>query len=176
MRRRLTGRAAASIAALVVLSACGPGAGPRDDPSAAAPPTTSAQASSVPPTPTTTPSPEPRTTNWFDLDVGACLADPPPVDPSIVTVTVVDCAAPHQAEVYLRAPMAVNTALADVADRACRAGFLDYTGREMSSSPLATTYLIDSNQNRTSGNPDPSTVICLLQSASGEPLLASARR
>ena len=38
------------------------------------------------------------------------------------------------------------------------------------------TYLIDSNQDRTSNNPLPSTVICLLQSANGHPLTGSARR
>jgi hypothetical protein len=38
------------------------------------------------------------------------------------------------------------------------------------------TYLIDSGQDRTSNNPLPSTVICLLQSASGQPLTESARR
>ena len=40
----------------------------------------------------------------------------------------------------------------------------------------AVTYLIDSNQDRTSNNPLPSTVICLLQSANVHPLTGSARR
>jgi hypothetical protein len=38
------------------------------------------------------------------------------------------------------------------------------------------TYLIDSNQDRTSNNPLPSTVICLLQAADGGPLTGSAHR
>jgi hypothetical protein len=115
--------------------------------------------------------------NWFDLDVGDCVADPPPVDdPNAIAVAVVDCAAPHRAEVYLRAPLAVNTAIADVADRKCDEGFTRYTGRPVGDATFTITYLIDSNQNRTSSNPDPSAVICLLQATNGAPVTASARR
>ena len=38
------------------------------------------------------------------------------------------------------------------------------------------TYLIDSNMDRTGATPMPSTVICLLQSANGQPLTGSVRR
>ena len=138
--------------------------------SRAAPTSTSAPAVAV--APTTTP---PRTEKWVDLNIGECLADLPPMDSGIVTVTVVDCAALHQAEVYLRVPIQVNTALADVADRQCAAGFSAYTGRPVEGSMFAVTYLIDSDQNRTSSNPDPSTVICLLRAADGQPLTQSAR-
>ena len=132
-------------------------------------------------TSTTTTAPEPaapaeRTAHWYDLGTGDCLADPPPVDPTVVTVTVVNCTSPHRAEVYLRAPMAVNTALADVVDRTCGQGFTDYTGHTVDDGTYATTYLIDSNQNRTSSNPTPSTVICLLEATGGGPLVSSARR
>ena len=117
-----------------------------------------------------------RTKKWIDLQVGDCLADPPPTDPSVVSVTLVDCATAHQSEVYLRAPLAVNAAVADVANRDCVAGFSQYTGRPFDGSPFAMTYLIDSNQDRTSSDPAPSTVICLLQAASGGALTESARR
>ena len=117
----------------------------------------------------------PRTEKWIDLDVGDCLADPPPTDPSIVTVTLVDCATAHAAEVYLRAAVEVNAAIADVADRECVAGVSQYTGRVLAGSAFVVTYLIDSNQDRTSANPTPSTVICLLQAANGQPLTDSAR-
>jgi hypothetical protein len=40
---------------------------------------------------------------------------------------------------------------------------------------LVVSYLIDSNQDRTSNDPLPSTVICLLQAANGGPLTGSAR-
>jgi hypothetical protein len=129
-------------------------------PAIAAPPTTQA----------------PRTEKWIDLEVGDCLADPPPTDPSVVTVAIVDCATAHEAEVYLRAAMAVNAAVADVANRECEAGFVQYTGQSIDGSPFTVTYLIDSNQDRTSSSPDPSTVICLLQTANGRPLTESARR
>jgi len=113
---------------------------------------------------------------WVDLEIGDCVANLPPSDLSVVTVTIVDCATPHEAEVYLRAAVGVNAAIADVANRECNAGFSRYTGRSVDGSPFAVTYLIDSNQDRTSSNPDPSTVICLLQPANGRPLTESARR
>lgn len=131
-------------------------------------------------TPTTTavaapPATEgPKTAKWIDLRVGDCLADPPPTDPSVVFVTIVDCAGAHAAEVYLRVAVEVNAAIADIADRECALGLPRYTGRPANSSPFATTYLIDSNQDRTSDNPMPSTVICLLQAADGGPLKGSA--
>jgi hypothetical protein len=117
----------------------------------------------------------PRTAKWIDLEVGDCLADSPPADPSVVFVTIVDCAGAHAAEVYLRAAVEVNAAVADVADRECALALPQYIGRPTNGSPFAMTYLIDSNQDRTSNNPMPSTVICLLQAANGAPLTGSAR-
>ena len=117
-----------------------------------------------------------HTEKWINLQAGECLADLPPADLSRVTVTVVDCGTAHLAEVYLRAPMAVDTAIANVANRDCAAGFAPYTGRSVDGSPFSITYLIDSNQDRTGANPTPSTVICLLQAADGQPLTGSARR
>lgn len=116
-----------------------------------------------------------HTVKWIDLQAGDCVADLPPTDLSRVTVTVVDCATPHVAEVYLRAPMAVDKAVAVVANKDCNAGFAPYTGRSVDGSPFTITFLIDSNQDRTGANPTPSTVICLLQSANGQPLTGSAR-
>ena len=49
------------------------------------------------------------------------------------------------------------------------------TGRPLADSPFTMTYLIDSNQDRTSNNPLPSTVICLLQATGRGPLTRSAR-
>ena len=68
------------------------------------------------------------------------------------------------------APLAVNTAIADVANQKCVEGFSSYTGQSTVGSPLTVTYLIDSNQDRTSNNPAPSTAICFLQAANGNPL------
>ena len=116
---------------------------------------------------------------WIDLQVGDCVADLPPADLSRVTVTVVDCGTAHLAEVYLRAPMAVDSAIATVANRDCTAGLPAYTGRSAQSaggSPYSVSYLIDSNMDRTGANPTPSTLICLLQSANGQPLTGSVHR
>ncbi len=110
------------------------------------------------------------------MQVGDCLAELPPSDPSVVIVTVVDCATAHAAEVYLRGPLAVNAAIADVANGECASGFPGYTGQTGDGSPFAMTYLIDSDQDRTSDNPAPSTVICVLHAANGQPLTKSARR
>ncbi len=117
-----------------------------------------------------------HTEKWINLQVGDCVADLPPADLSRVTITVVDCATAHLAEVYLRAPMAVDTAIANVANRDCTAGFAPYTGKSLDGGAFSITYLIDSNQDRTGADPTPSTLICLLQSATGQPLTASAHR
>jgi hypothetical protein len=117
-----------------------------------------------------------RTEKWIDLQVGECVTDLPPADLSRVTVNVVDCATAHLAEVYLRVPMTVNGAVANVANKECTAGLAPYTGRSVDGSPFSITFLIDSNQDRTGANPTPSTVICLLQAANGQPLTGSAHR
>ena len=118
----------------------------------------------------------PGTQKWIDLQVGDCVADLPPADLSRITVTVVDCGTAHLAEVYLRAPMAVDTAIATVANRDCAAGFPAYTGQSVAGSTYSVNYLIDSNMDRTGANPTPSTLICLLQAANGQSLTASAHR
>src|SRR5262245_139858 len=104
------------LAALIMLTACGA----RDT---APPATGTAVASSVAETTTTTVAAQgPQIKKWIDLQVGDCLTDPPPVDPGVVMVSVVDCAIPHAAEVYLRTDVEVNAAVAEVADRDCKAG------------------------------------------------------
>ncbi len=154
--------------AVAVLSACG-----TEQPAEPTPPepnpTSTAAAT------TNTPASPPRPRNWFELGVGDCVTALPRIDLGEVAVAVVDCASPHAAEVYLRVPVEVNAAIADVADGKCQAGLARYTGRS-GNGPYSVTYLIDSNQDRTSNNPLPSTVICLLQSANGHPLTGSPRR
>jgi len=111
-------------------------------------------------------------TKWVDLKVGDCLSGPPPTDPSVVEVALTDCNAPHSAEVFLRANVAVNDALSGIADQHCTTGLAQYTHQQ---SRYTSTYLIDSNMDRTGHTALPSTVICLLQSADGRPLTGSAR-
>jgi hypothetical protein len=117
----------------------------------------------------------PRTANWTALQAGDCLADAPPTDPAVVMVTLVDCSQPHLAEAYLRRAIPVDAALDGTANNQCQTAFTEYTGRSPAGSPYTTTYLIDSDQDRTSNNPLPSTVICLLQGAQGQSLTGSAR-
>ncbi|MEX0579675.1 MAG: hypothetical protein WD228_01025 [Mycobacterium sp.] len=126
----------------------------------------------------TTPAPTTpaRTKKWIELQVGDCLAGLPSADPAVVTVNVVDCATPHLAEVYLRANIPVNAVLTGTADEQCGAGLMQYTGLAVNASPYTITYLIDSEQDRTSNNPYPSTVICLLAGAQGQSFTESARR
>jgi hypothetical protein len=120
--------------------------------------------------------PQPRTVKWIDLAAGDCLAEPPPTDPGVVLVTVVDCAMSHAAEVFLRVPVEVNAATANVANAKCSTGLSEYTRGPATAGPFSVAYLIDSNQDRTTANPLPSTVICLLQAADGASLAGSARR
>jgi len=164
---------AAALAVAALLAGCSEkkasdGAGAPSSAPAEAASTTAA----APPAPTTQ---SPRTAKWTALQAGDCLADAPPTDPAVVTVTLVDCSVPHLAETYLRADIPVDAALNDVATSQCDTGFTQYTGGSVAASPYTITYLIDSDQDRTYNNPYPSTVICLLQSAQGQSLTGSAR-
>jgi hypothetical protein len=166
----------AVITALAAVPACGSHGGSGETPSGASP---STSAPSAAPAPTVAAPPMtlgPQTHRWVDLKVGDCIAEVPAVDLGAVTVALVDCATPHAAEVYQRSPLPVNAAVTEVANRECVARLPDYTGVSFDASPYSVTYLIDSNQDRTPDNPLPSTVICLLQSSTGEPLTASAHR
>jgi hypothetical protein len=139
-------------------------------------PAPASQTSAEPTGTTTAPAIPARIEKWITLRVGDCLAGPPPVDPAVVTVTVVDCAQPHLAEVFLRANIPVDAAVTGIANQQCEAGLAQYTGLAANSTPFAISYLIDSEQDRTSNNPYPSTVICLLQDAQGQTRTTSARR
>lgn len=163
-----------TLAAAAAVLASGCSATPREK--AAPPPaaTTPAATTAAAPAPASSPRPM-RSENWTALQVGDCLAAPPSTDPAVVTVDVVDCAVPHQAEVYLRANIPVDTALSDNANGQCAAGLTQYTGSSAAGGGYTVTYLIDSDQDRTSNNPLPSTLLCLLQSAQGQPLTGSAK-
>lgn len=133
--------------------------------------TTKAATTAVPAQPATS---GPRMQKWIDLQVGDCVTDLPPADLSRIEVTMVDCGSAHLAEVYRRAPVAVDSAIAEVANRDCAAGFKPYTGQSVDAGPYSVTWLIDSRQDRTGADPTPSTVICLLQAANGQLLTGSA--
>jgi hypothetical protein len=166
----MVGPAAAAMLTVNVLAGCGADTG------ASGGTAPSSVATVAAPLGTTAPAPAAarRTEKWSALEAADCLQDPPPSDPGVVMVTVVDCTMPHAAEVYLRAPVVVNAAIADVANRRCAVGFSQYTGQPVGAGGYSITYLIDSEQDRTSNNPLPSTIICMLQDADGGPLTGSA--
>ena len=164
-------RAVGSLTAIWLLAGCAAHGGQASPtPPAPSPTATAGKAGTIAPAPLSS-----HTEKWIDLQVGECVTDLPPADLSRVTITVVDCATAHLAEVYLRAPMAVDTAIANVTNRDCTAGFTPYTGKSVDRSGFSITYLIDSNQDRTGALPNPSTLICLLQAANGQQLTGSAR-
>ena len=164
-------RPAAALSALVLLTGC---ANTATAPTALSTPMASTPIAPASTTTATTTTPA-RDSNWTALQPGDCLAGPPPTDPAVVAVTVVDCAGPHLAETFLRVGIPVDSALSDTATAQCEAGFLAYTGRASAGSGYTISYLIDSEQDRTSNNPLPSSVICLLQSTKGQALTGSAR-
>jgi hypothetical protein len=163
----------AGMAVAVAAVASLPGCSGKKGADASPEPPEPVSASATAPAPTTL---SPRTEKWTALQAGQCLADAPPTDPAVVTVTLVDCTQPHLAEVYLRADIPVNEALSDVAGSQCDTGFTSYTGMAVPGSGYTTTYLIDSDQDRTDNNPYPSTVICLLQDTQGRSLTGSAAK
>jgi hypothetical protein len=137
---RIRGRRVVSCACVIAsLSACGPVA---TDTSIGRTTATSTSAVSTSPAPTIAAPPMtlgPETHKWVDLKVGDGIAEVPAVDLGAVTVALVDCAAPHAAEVYLRAPLPVNAAVTEVANRECVAGLPDYTGVSFDASPYSVT-------------------------------------
>lgn len=116
-------------------------------------------------TATVSPTPAPqsaRTETWINLQVGDCLADLPPADLSRITVTIVDCATAHSAEVYLRAPVAVDAAVVSMANRDCAAGLRPTQANP--STPAHTRWRISSTRIRIEPGPipprAPSSVCC----------------
>jgi hypothetical protein len=163
----------AATACVAGCSATQPGTSANTAVTAASTPSTAV--ASATPTPAEPPMAA-RTEKWIDLKAGDCLAAPPSDDPAEVTVTVVDCGTPHLAEAYLRADIPVDAAVTTTANQQCAAGFTQYTGLTANGSQYTISYLIDSEQDRTSNNPLPSTVICLLQGAQGQSFTGSAHR
>ncbi len=174
---------AAALTALAAAPACGAktstpaqsstGSASASTPAASAPAaaSTTAPGSATPPADSA-----PGVARWVDLKPGQCLAAPPPTDPAEVNVTTVECAKPHAAEVYLRVNIPVDAAVTGTANAQCETGLTQYAGVSSVGGHYSIGYLIDSDQDRTANNPYPSTLICLLQGAQGQPLTGSAHR
>lgn len=163
---------AASLTVLAGVPGCGgKSAQPASQNSPAAAPTTPHGGASQAGSPTGS---APATARWTELKPGQCLAAPPPTDPAVVIVDIVDCTKPHSAEVFERVSIPVDAALTGTADAQCNSGLAQYTGNSAAAGQYTITYLIDSDQDRTGNNPLPSTLICLLQGPQGQPLTGSA--
>lgn len=163
-----------AVVAVVVLAGCGRAPNGGDDRPSAAAQSSSDTTAALPPPSTAAPSSAAHPKNFVELQVGDCVADLPPSDLSSVTVTVMDCGTAHLAQVIARRDIPVNEAIDEVADQQCAAALSGYPPTP-GPHRLSVTYLIDSNQDRTSNNPLPSTVICLAQSADGSPLTGTLR-
>jgi len=169
---------AAPLIVLAALPACGGMSTPPSTQSAAGQPkasqTSTAGPDAAPATPAQSAGAAAATARWTELKPGQCLAAPPPTDPAVVIVDIVDCVKPHSAEVFLRVSIPVDAALTGTANAQCESGLAQYTGNPSAVGQYTITYLIDSDQDRTSNNPLPSTLICLVQGAQGKPLTGSA--
>src|SRR4030088_1306921 len=89
--------------AALALTACSGGAGSSHATSTGAASTTPAPPSVTTTTVATPPAAQgAKIETWIALQVGECLADPPPPVPGVVSVSVVDCTVADTAEVYLR--------------------------------------------------------------------------
>lgn len=93
----------------------------------------------------------------------------------IVTVTMVSCTAATRSRFTPPWAGAGDAAGTSVADRGYATQFTRYTGQSEATSLFTVTYLVDSDRDRTVDNPEPSTVVYLLQAASGQPPTESAR-
>ena len=153
--------ALSGLAAAALLAACatnGIHAGTTAPPAPAVPTRAAATAVTAVPATPASPSVDPRTEKWIDLKVGECVTDLPPANLSRVTVTVVDCATAHLAEVYFvlrwrSIPLSPTSRIRTVRPVA------SYTGQSVDGSPYSVTYLIDSNMDRTGATAMPSTVL-----------------
>jgi hypothetical protein len=123
------------------------------------------------------------TVRWENLDAGQCVASWSGGG-NITTVQVVDCTAPHAAEVFWTGPVDTAGGALRGADAAaegrCRAAFPDYTDADPDGGPFRISWL-------TAAPPKPgespglpgrsrSLMVCVLVPADGSPTSGSARR
>jgi hypothetical protein len=123
-------------------------------------------------------------TDVYDLSVGDCINDPvEPLPDEVVevdSVDTVDCAEPHEAEVYAltdlpgdaAASFPGDDAVAQQADEICIGGFQDYVGAPYESSSLDYSYYVPTAQSWSRGDRE---VACLAVDYEGELLTGSVR-
>ena len=110
----------------------------------------------------------------FELETGQCLNEPDTDE--VVDVQIVDCAQPHDLEVYRTADLPDQAFDRDAIDRAsfevCLEAFDGFVGAPYADSELDIYYLIPSEESWSEGDRE---VICAVYDLSGQQLTGTAQ-
>lgn len=114
--------------------------------------------------------------NVFDLEIGQCFDDPDSFD-EVANVAIVDCAEPHDNEVYYLFDLAGgdfpgDAGLGDSAVDGCLDQFDGYVGVDYASSVLDIRYLIPTAETWRDGDRE---VVCILYQLDNGELTGSMR-
>ena len=116
--------------------------------------------------------------NVFDLEVGQCFDDPDAFD-EVSSVEIVDCADPHDNEVYHVFDVIGydewpgEETISVIAEESCVEAFAGYVGRDFASSSLAATSLSPSEESWDEA--DDREIVCFLFDLTLGPLEGSVR-
>jgi hypothetical protein len=108
--------------------------------------------------------------NVFDLAVGDCVNDASLGDETVTSVPVVDCAEPHDSEIYYRHVMTQSsypgtTETTNEADIACSAAFEDFIGIPYADSVLYLSYFYPTETTWATGDRE---TLCLVYDRDGQ--------
>lgn len=114
--------------------------------------------------------------NVFELEVGQCFDDPDSFD-EVANVEIVECAEPHDNEVYELFDLPDgdypgDTTIEDNAVDGCLAAFDVYVGRDYASSSLDMRFLVPTPDTWGSGDRE---VVCVLYDLNGAQLTGSVQ-
>ena len=111
--------------------------------------------------------------NAFELETGQCLNEPDSEE--VINVEIVDCAEPHDLEVYRTADLPEQTFDPVVIDSAsfeiCLDGFDGFVGTPYVDSELDIYYLVPSEESWADGDRE---VVCAVYDLSGDQLTGTA--
>ncbi len=114
--------------------------------------------------------------NVFDLEVGQCFNDPDSFE-EVANVDIVECAEPHDNEVFELfdipdGDFPGDVAVGETAVEGCLAAFDPYVGRDYASSAYDIRYLVPTSDTWSSGDRE---VVCILYDLNGAALTGSVR-
>lgn len=140
-------------------------------------PTTVVTATTAPPTTTTT-APPVRQLSVLQLVVGDCVVDALAAADDIAELGVVDCAQPHQVEVYAlitdpgddAAPWPGDQILIEASASGCLAAFEPYVGRAFEDSELDILTVLPTAETWAEGDRD---TLCVTTRVDGDDLVGS---